>query len=89
MVAGNFFEGLSNHYFSTYDKDNDKLSGVSCARIHGGGWWYAQKPECGNIFMNAPWGKQLRWQLSEDGKQLYPINMAIMVRGVTTWPLES
>lgn len=26
--------------FSTFDKDNDKWEGESCAEMYGGGWWY-------------------------------------------------
>ncbi|XP_061191048.1 fibrinogen-like protein 1 isoform X2 [Saccostrea echinata] len=45
---------LSGMYFTTPDRDNDKLSGYNCA-THGdlrGGWWFNN---CQIAFLNGPW----------------------------------
>ncbi|XP_053313222.1 techylectin-5B-like [Spea bombifrons] len=39
MTSGEPNAGHDNMRFSTYDRDND-LSGVNCASVGGGGWWY-------------------------------------------------
>lgn len=40
--------------FSTYDRDNDKLTDGNCAQKYGGGWWYYK---CGPTFLNGPFIK--------------------------------
>ncbi|XP_061190430.1 fibroleukin-like [Saccostrea echinata] len=39
-------------YFSTLDRDNDRLGGDSCAVYNGGGWWFNA---CHQAFLNDPW----------------------------------
>ncbi|XP_078573489.1 uncharacterized protein LOC144860223 [Branchiostoma floridae x Branchiostoma japonicum] len=47
------FYPASGFAFSTVDRDNDIIAGISCAEIHGGGWWYVS---CGALtFINQQW----------------------------------
>ncbi|XP_061190431.1 fibroleukin-like [Saccostrea echinata] len=43
---------VSGMYFSTSDRDNDRLGGDSCAVYNGGGWWFNA---CHQAFLNGPW----------------------------------
>jgi len=53
--------------FSTYDKDNDLVSQLNCARLYTGGWWFRQcstsnlngrfYPDCGG----SESGDTLQW----------------------------
>ena len=50
MNDGAIESGLHNGMnFSTYDRDNDRWSGVNCASDYAGGWWYNA---CGRINLN-------------------------------------
>ncbi|KAI8747659.1 BgiBFREP26.1 [Biomphalaria glabrata] len=62
--SGNASNGLrfdNNMFFSTFDREND-LSGLHCAQLYSGAWWYN---DCSVSNLNGKWGSKsdegLRW----------------------------
>jgi len=57
--ATNTFGNHDNHYFSTYDSDNDPDESQNCAKSYKSGWWFVD--ECiwcnlnGNRTSKEPW----------------------------------
>lgn len=39
-TAGDSLESHDGQRFSTYDRDQDRVSVHNCAKLHRGGWWY-------------------------------------------------
>jgi len=71
--TGNAGDSLASHngkQFSTHDQDNDDNSGVSCANLFRGGWWYG--PGCFYAHLNGEYltykqpspgaGRGILWQ---------------------------
>ncbi|XP_037713542.1 microfibril-associated glycoprotein 4-like [Drosophila subpulchrella] len=64
-TAGDSLYWSTKKKFSTFDRDNDRVS-TNCALTHGGGWWFA---ECGYSSLNgvysksgiAPEGNGIHW----------------------------
>ena len=65
-TAGDSMAGdhsLNNTQFTTYDRDNDALSGSNCADSGQGAWWYSacKYSNLNGQYLNAPRGSGMYW----------------------------
>ena len=56
--AGNGLKYAVGRKFTTHDRDQDRWSGVNCAQVHRGAWWYSG---CGYSNLNGRHGDSSTW----------------------------
>ena len=70
--SGNNGDGLATHngaQFSTFDDDNDNISGTNCASSYRGGWWYnrCHNSNLNGVYGSNSWSGNVWWSDNEAG----------------------
>ena len=73
-TAGDSFGEHAGMQFSTFDSDNDKYGGGSCAIWCKGGWWYTY---CYDVDLNGPYNEGVTWYTWKGMEPLKHIEMKI------------